>query len=80
MNGVGCSAPGSVPTRYVSQPRLTLHKLELPSPTAAHSNVPDLAHLHEIVKRLHCLFNRTRIVESVTLKHIDIIQLKAFKG
>ena len=37
---------------------LTLHQLELPCPTTAHSNIPHPAKLDHIMQRLHGLFDR----------------------
>lgn len=58
---------------------LTLHQLELPCPTTAHTDVSNFTRSHHVVERLHRLLNRGLIVESMELEHIDIIQLQSLE-
>jgi hypothetical protein len=43
---------------------------------AAHANVPNVPSLDNIVECLHRLLDGSAIVKPVTLKHVDIVELK----
>lgn len=56
---------------------LTLHQLELPRETTAHSNIPHRTRLHDVMQSLHGLFDGRLIIEAVALQDIDVVKLKA---
>lgn len=59
---------------------LTLHSVKLVSVTTAHPDVPNPTLLNHVMQRLHRFFDRGVIIESMTLKHVDIVELQAGKG
>jgi hypothetical protein len=62
--------------RLGSKRQLTLHDMELPRIAGAHPYVSYIPRLDDIVEGLHCLLDGRVGVEAVTLKKIDVIQLK----
>ena len=57
--------------------KLHLRKLHRPHATCA--NVPHLAALDQVMQRLHCLFDRHRVVEAVDLQEIDVRRVETRK-
>lgn len=53
--------------------RIILHCVELVGETRAHPNIADVSGLDDIVQRLHCLFDRSVVVEAVALEEIDVL-------
>ncbi len=52
---------------------LTLHELELPSPTTGHPNVSYPSELDNIMESLHRLLDRSLGVESVALEDVHVV-------
>lgn len=58
---------------------LTLHRMELPRSTTAHSDISHQARLDNIVKSLHGLLDRGVRVKSVALQDVDVVQAETLK-
>jgi hypothetical protein len=57
----------------------TLHDAELPRPTRAHPDVPDVAGLDDVVEGLHGLLDRGVWIEAMALQDIDVVQLESLE-
>lgn len=78
IDSIGYPVSAVVTNRIVEW--LTLHQLELPCPTTAHTNVSYFASLHNIVNGLHGLLDGSLVVESVKLEDVNVFQLESLQG
>ena len=56
-----------------------LHVMQLESVHCGAADCANLARLNERIERLHCLFDRRVVIESMDLIQIDVIDAEAFE-